>query len=539
MDNYEKILKQAEKEMKLLKHPYVGTEHLLLSLLSYKNLLSDLLKENKLTYTRFKRKLISIIGESTRQTNFVLYTPMLRNVLQEAMNQARVNKQDINEIYLFLAIIKQGEGIAYRVMEALKIDMNKINDDLVMEIRNDFMVANQDKLVGRDYEIDYILQTLLRKNKCNPLLIGKAGVGKTAIVEEISRRLEKNEVPQAIKNYRIINVDLSELIAGTKYRGDFEEKLNNLLKEIKGKKIILFIDEIHMLVNAGGADGAISAGEIFKPYLARGEIKCIGATTIKEYNSYIKKDEALDRRFQTIVIEEPSLAETINILKKVKNNYEQFHHIKIEESVIEKLCELSDKYFRSRANPDRSLELLDSLLSYGKFKNKNVVTINDLYLFIENKYGIKYLNNKEIKRWVEEHKNILCKDNDQTYQLIKQAYRKNLFYNINLDCYKTIESTYQLLGYPNNNNNFLFSNLKNNPFGVVIIKNINVNSCVNELLIKIIKERTINDNCGDIIDFNNVLFIGEESEQKQSIGFCSYPQGNELSKLFEETMICN
>ena len=315
MNKLNLILKKAENERDKLNHPYVGTEHLTLAILSQDSELSNELKKYNLTYNKFKKKLVSIIGIGTKSSTYTLYTPMLRNVLDDAEKLAASNNKDVSEKELFQSILDEGEGIAIRVMQAMKIKPEEITID---DNSNYMKYSVNDIVTDRENEISLVFQILMRKDKCNPLLIGDAGVGKTAIVEELARRLDSGKVPLILKGYKIMKLDLSELLSGTKYRGEFEEKLNKLLHQAIDRKVILFIDEIHTLVTAGGADGAISAGDIVKPYLARGDIKCIGATTINEYHEHFAKDQALNRRFQTIIINETSPEVTTNILNKIK-----------------------------------------------------------------------------------------------------------------------------------------------------------------------------------------------------------------------------
>ena len=232
-------------------------------------------------------------------------------------------------------------------------------------------VSLEESVVGREKELDMMIETLLRKKKNNPLLIGKAGVGKTALVEELVRRIKKGEVPEELLKKEIVLLEMGSLVAGTKYRGEFEERLTKLIREIiEQENIILFIDEIHAMVNAGGAEGAINASDILKPYLARGELKCIGATTTEEYYKFIEKDKALERRFEKITLQEPNKEETIEILKKVKKEYENHHHIKISNQNIEEIVTLANEYIYNRQNPDKSLELLDSVCAKIKAKQQ-------------------------------------------------------------------------------------------------------------------------------------------------------------------------
>lgn len=381
-----KILKDAEEERKLLSHPYVGSEHLLLAILKNNSEIKDRLEEIGLTYKKFKQELIDIVGIPKKNIDVNLYTPLLKRVLSNALSDAKENNKGVvTESHLLLAMLEEGEGIAIRIMIGMNINLDDLYDELKIKPQNikgeklevmtvgrvlNDLTNNFDKVIGRDKEINSVIEVLMRKKKCNPLLIGPAGVGKTAIVEELARRIKNKEVPMILLNKKIIDLPMGDLVSGTKYRGEFEERLTKIIKEIiKNKNIILFIDEIHTMVNAGGAEGAINAGDILKPYLARGEIKVIGATTTEEYERFISKDKALERRFETILIKEPTLEETKEILKGLKETYEHHHNIKITNENIKDMTFLANKYLFTKKNPDKTIDLLDSVCAYVKRKN--------------------------------------------------------------------------------------------------------------------------------------------------------------------------
>jgi len=271
-----------------------------------------------------------------------------------------------------VSILESGDGIGVRILISLGIDLESI----YKEMKNSFnpllneikkygyeMKTCENKLVGRDKEIEDILEILLRKNKNNPLLVGEAGVGKTAIVEELASRIS-NGFYEIFKGYKIINIDMSLILSGSKYRGDFEERLNNVIKEVlSNKKIILFIDEIHTILKAGGSEGAIDAANILKPYLSRGDLKIIGATTLDEYNKYFLKDKALVRRFDKVYINEPNLEMTRNILYNIKDNYKKYHNVTITKSNLDTILDLTNKYILDKKNPDKVIDVLDSVCS--------------------------------------------------------------------------------------------------------------------------------------------------------------------------------
>lgn len=385
-----KILKEAEVERYNLHHPYVGSEHLLLALLK-NSALKEKLNEYHLSYKKFKEELISVVGIPKKNMEINLYTPLIKRIISCALEDAKENNRgEVTASHLLLAMLDEGEGIAIRIMIGLDIDIDSLYDELkvkpndilnskleimnVGEVLND-KASNFDKVIGRDKEIDSLIEVLLRKKKSNPLLIGPAGVGKTAIVEELARRIKEHEVPSSLENKIIIDLPMGDLVSGTKYRGEFEERLTKIIKEvIKNKNIILFIDEVHSMVNAGGAEGAINAGDILKPYLARGDIRVIGATTTREYEKFIAKDKALERRFEIIKVNEPNLEETKDIISGLKDSYEHHHNLKITNENIEDIVTLGNKYLFGRFNPDKTIDLLDSVCAYVKRKNMIIKT---------------------------------------------------------------------------------------------------------------------------------------------------------------------
>lgn len=363
-----RIFKNAENIALELNHPYVGTEHLLLSLLKSSDKVRNILFKYGLTYDNFLENLKKVV--STKKESFTgIYTPLLKRVINGS------EKTTMDSLLLLASILEIGEGIAIRILTQMNIDIDSLYEEInykdktnnlsgeLAKIGKDMTLQdNTDILIGRDKEISQVIETLLRKNKNNPLLIGPAGVGKSAIIEELARLIKNEQVPDALKNKKIISLEMSKLVAGTKYRGEFEEKLNKIIKEIENNSdIILFIDEIHTMANAGGAEGAINASDILKPYLARGKVKVIGATTTNEYDKYISKDRALARRFEIIKINEPTPLETEYILSKIKTSFEKHYNIKITNNNIKDIVSLTDKYILNRYNPDKSIDLLDSV----------------------------------------------------------------------------------------------------------------------------------------------------------------------------------
>ena len=385
-----RIFKDAERIAIDLNHPYIGTEHLLLSLIKNDDKIKSILLKYDLTYDEFLEELLLVVGTSENKKCTCIYTPLLKRVIKTADEISK--SKNIEPIHLLEAILEEGEGIAIRIIISMGIDIDKLYDEIkkkhkkgntkleLYNIGKDMSkIDSDDILVGREKELSLIIETLLRKNKNNPLLIGSAGVGKSAIIEELARRINKGNVPNKLKDKKIVSLEMSSLVAGTKYRGEFEEKLNKIIKEIEeNPEIIIFIDEIHTMANAGGAEGAINASDILKPYLARGKVKIIGATTTNEYNKFIAKDKALSRRFEIIKINEPTIKETENILSKIRPSFEKHYNIKITDENIKNIVSLTDKYILDRFNPDKSIDLLDSVCAMKEVESTKEKDISKL-----------------------------------------------------------------------------------------------------------------------------------------------------------------
>ena len=392
MTNYDnetiKIFKLSEEEAKNLNHPFVGTEHIILGILKSNTEINDVFRQNNVSYELFRKNLITKTY-GYKVDNNIIYTPLLKRIIMFSNN--------IKDI--FLKIVEEDEGIGISILNSLDIDVNNIYKTIKSNEKyygiNITELAKSNELntiIGRDKEINNIIEILGRKNKCNPLLIGEAGVGKTAIVEELANRIVRNDIPSFLKNYTILSISMSSLVSGTKYRGEFEEKLEKIIKQVINKKVIIFIDEIHTIVGVGGSEGAIDASNILKPYLARNSIKCIGSTTINEYNKTIKKDKALDRRFNKVIINEPSNKEVKDILYGIKNSYELFHNVIINNKSLDyiqnKASLIKDKY-----EPDKSIDILDNVCTKASIYLKS----NELNKYKDELNKIIYNKNKCIE----------------------------------------------------------------------------------------------------------------------------------------------
>ena len=382
-----------------LGHNYIGTEHILYGLAKEgEGIAAKVLLNKGITPEKIVKKIEEIVGKGNEIEETLGFTPRTKRILENAfLETKKIGSNFIGTEHLLLAILKESDCLAVKIILELNVEIPKIYNEIAKvvneeEIDNDINkklsksvggtsatpTLNQygdditakaeegkyDTIIGREKEIERIMQIISRRNKNNPCLVGEPGVGKTAIVEGLAEKIIAGDVPENLKNKRIINLDISGIVAGAKYRGDFEERIKKILDEVKKtKNIILFIDEIHTIVGAGAAEGAIDAANILKPLLARGEIQLIGATTLDEYRKYIEKDSALERRFSIINVNEPSAKNTIEILKGIIDKYEAHHNVKITNEAIESAVNLSVKYITDRFLPDKAIDLIDEAAS--------------------------------------------------------------------------------------------------------------------------------------------------------------------------------
>lgn len=488
-----RVIVKAKEEMKKLKHPYVGSEHLLLAILSTENNISESLKEYKLDYKTLKEEIINIIGTGSEESKWFLYTPLLKRIFETAIIDSKENNSDVTIEHLFNALLEEGEGVAIRIMLGMNIDLEKLYkefsnsytkpkrkkskklmlDELGIDLTKKALNNELDPVIGRDLETKRLLEVLSRRTKNNPILIGEAGVGKTAIVENLSRMISSGNVPISLKNKRIISLDMASCVAGTKYRGEFEERMNKIIKEVEeNDDIILFIDEIHTLVGAGGAEGAIDASNIFKPALARGKLRCIGATTISEYKKFIEKDGALDRRFQKIEIEIPDKEKTKDILLNLKPIYEKYHNVILNNEIIDIIVNLSEKYIYDRYEPDKSIDILDEVCAKVSLKEtKDLKKYNELkqeYQIINNKKNDSIIKNnfKEASHYKEKENELLNKINNLELKLYskkkKEVTKRDVAGVVNS---KTKIPIYELLNETKTSIKNTYNKLKDNIIG--------------------------------------------------------------------------
>ena len=621
-----KAMVLSKKEKDYTESNYISTKHLLLSILSIDNDLKDKLNTFGINYGKVK----SLIPKDKEKSKEYFYSPKLKELLEKLIIDSKDNNQIITIESLFLSIISKDTD-AYKILIKLKVDINSLIKELKVNKSKTLLIdkiginlnnESLDKVIGRDKEIDELIEILNRKNKCNPVLIGEAGVGKTAIIEGLVKRIIDKQVPDYLLNKKVYLIDIASIISGTKYRGEFEEKIKMIIDEvIDNKDIILFIDEIHTLVGAGSSmDGGLDASNILKPYLARGKLKIIGATTLNEYSKTIEKDKALDRRFQKVLVKEPNKKQLKEILMDVKKNYEKYHGVIISEEVIDEIIKLSKKYIYNKKEPDRSIDILDDVSSkvsikkineelelerlnkelekiikikkkYLKLKDftkvfntkekeillkeklekvelnllrirkRKRVTLDDVRSVVSEKSLIPILNDLDIDNLKNNLKSKVInqdkaidkivdivnrikfdlKDNNKSYSLLFSGntgvgktylakelskYLTNNIIKIDMNEYIMPESINKLIGSPQGyigyNEETLLDQVKNNPYSVLILDEIEkANNSIVNFFLNILDEGYAFDNKGNKIRFDNVIIIMTTNAfvKEESIGF--------------------
>src|SRR5213596_1759557 len=393
----QQVLALARKEADRFNHNYVGTEHLLLGLIKLgQGVAVNVLQKMGLDLETVRMEVEKQVGSGpeTKIVGNVPYTPRVKKVLALAGKEAKaLNHSYVGTEHILLGLLREGEGVAARVLKSLELDIERTRNEILKELDPNFMPSDADQesgeptkrdvktpalrafgrdltdlarkgeldpVIGRRNEIERVIQVLCRRTKNNPVLIGEAGVGKTAIAEGLAQEIANGNVPELLRDRRVITLDLALMVAGTKYRGQFEERIKAVMDEIRrSKNVILFIDELHTIVGAGSAEGAMDASNIIKPALSRGELQCVGATTLNEYRKYIEKDAALERRFQTIKVDAPTVDEAIQILKGLRPKYEAHHKAKLTDEALETAVRFSDRYITGRFLPDKAIDVMD------------------------------------------------------------------------------------------------------------------------------------------------------------------------------------
>src|SRR5215467_1394669 len=407
-DRARRVVVLAQDEARVLNHDYIGTEHILLGLIQEgEGVAAKALESLGISLEAVRQQVEEIIGHGQQApSGHIPFTPRAKKVLELSLREAlQLGHNYIGTEHILLGLIREGEGVAAQVLVKLGAELTRVRQQVIQLLsgyqgketaeagtggrggesgnpstslvldqfgRNLTAAAMEGKLdpvIGREKEIERVMQVLSRRTKNNPVLIGEPEVGKTAVVEGLAQKIVKGEVPETIKDKQLYTLDLGALVAGSRYRGDFEERLKKVLKEIRTRgDIILFIDEIHTLVGAGAAEGAIDAASILKPMLARGELQTIGATTLDEYRKHLEKDAALERRFQPIKVEQPSLSHTIEILKGLRDRYEAHHGVTITDQAVVAAANLADRYIADRYLPDKAIDLIDEAGSKLRIK---------------------------------------------------------------------------------------------------------------------------------------------------------------------------
>lgn len=399
----QKVLSLAQEEAVRLGHNNIGTEHILLGLIREgEGIAAKALVALGLGLEKIQDEVESLIGRGQEQPTNIAYTPRAKKVIELSMDEARkLGHTYVGTEHILLGLIREGEGVAARVLNNLGVSLNKARQQVLQLLGSSETVSpshgsnpnvntptldglardltayakegHLDPVIGRSKEIERVIQVLSRRTKNNPVLIGEPGVGKTAIAEGLAQKIINNEIPETLKDKRVMTLDMGSVVAGTKYRGEFEDRLKKIMDEIRqAGNIVLFIDELHTLIGAGGAEGAIDASNILKPALARGELQCIGATTLDEYRKYIEKDAALERRFQPITVDQPSPEEAVQILYGLRDRYEAHHRVKITDAAIQEAVKLSDRYITDRFLPDKAIDLIDEASSKVRLRSYTI-----------------------------------------------------------------------------------------------------------------------------------------------------------------------
>lgn len=541
------ILKSAEGEMLNLRHPYVGTEHLLLALLKRDRVKKICYKFN-LTYTGFRDELVRLIGQASKKSEVILYTPLLKLVIDNAYNKSYDEHKEMDELYLLSSLFGESDGIALRVAYNMGVD----TDALVKELDKPKILSSIgvcltdkeiDKIYLRDKELDEVMEILLRKGKNNPLLVGDPGVGKTAIAYELARRIKCGNVPDRLKGKEVYLVSTSSLVSGTKYRGEFEERVNGLINEvIRNGNIILFIDEIHTIMKTGSSEAGVDGANILKPYLARSDLKIIGATTKREYDEYLKKDGAFARRFAKVIVNEPSLKDTITILNKLKKSYEEFYNLKINSNVIKYLVDLCDKYLPNSYNPDKSIDILDTSLSKIALEGKKrILTKEDVYEVISKRCNISLVSDENLDKvravLSDKYSEVLadnvvkmfkCRDKSKYMVFSGSDDKRRAPFDIgkclgvnviDIDC-ALYNDEYSLNKFVSTN--YLYNKISENPFSLVVFDNYNKRGRVLDNIIRMMKDKGYIENSMNerlYLDKSVMFLIDEEVNNK--VGFAA------------------
>ena len=574
------VIELAETIAKDMQNAFIGSEHLLLALLkSKKSPLRALLLPYHITYQRVRDDLMVLFDEKEEITQLVRFTKTVEVILELTMLHAlQRGKEEADIDDLIFCLFSMEKCVAYEILRKYEVDidlvmkgmqeqstMNELSKMKELTNLNAKMAGADQIILGREKEIEKVIMILCRKEKSNPLLIGEPGIGKTAIVEEVARRIAKRQVPASIENLVIFELSVNNLVAGTKYRGEFEEKIDKVCSLVKRyPNAVLFIDEVHQIIGAGKAEGSIDAATVFKPYLARSELKVIGATTMDEYTKYIEKDRALDRRFQTIVITEPSAKQTVSMIQNKIRNLAQFHSVGMEIGIIEEAVTISDKYLPMRHFPDKAIDVIDMACVKTKMKCKDMVTKEEITQVIEDltnisldrKVRITKLKNHLSEQFIGSEdllKQLLSSIRQCEYQtnsnhpygiwcfagqggigksqlakLISEGYfveEKSLIH-LNMELYKEANSLYYLTSSKDSIHHQPWTQLRKNPQCVLLLEHFNQSHPeVQMFFAKALEEGGWKDSKGLWIDLKSSLVIlSVNTPYREGFGFASQHQ---------------
>ena len=545
-------------------HQNVGSEHLLLSLLKmHDNQFKRFLKKYKVNEEVVEGDIKRLFGTSEDQPFYMEYSQSVKRILERSMEEAQKKNQDqVTLNLLTISLLKEKESVAYEILQKYHVDVEELIyllqeksafetplDQISTLVNINKKVKNKKyKIIGRENEIEQICTILSKKEKNNVLIIGEAGVGKSAIVEKLAMMINQHQVVDSLKNKIIYELSLSSLVAGTKYRGEFEEKFKKIIDKVKNlDNVIIFIDEIHNVIGAGGAEGAIDASNILKPYLARKDMTVIGATTIDEYYKHFEKDHAMNRRFSLVTLKENTKEETFEILKGIKCYYENFHHIKISDTILKELIALVDQHLKNRTYPDKAIDILDLSCVKAKFYHEQELTKIRIIETIEKYLNItihQQINKKTLEKQL--NKNIFGQEK-AIHQLVQTLETKKLplsffFYGqestgktttakilarelnyhylkLDMNQYKDIHTYYKLIGN-NQEPSILLSTLQSTPHTVLYLKNIDrANEEIIHLISQILEEGYYEDSKKRKISFENVIIILSQTNITHRLGF--------------------
>ncbi|XMB86277.1 AAA family ATPase [Mycoplasmatota bacterium WC44] len=539
----------------------IGSECLLMAMFGTEDSICRfLLTEYEVKNDDLRSEIESLYIVRKEKQDFYIYTPAYKEILYMALKMISENSSElVNEEHVFLSILKHRKNLACSVLESLGLsienlieDVEEVFDFTKTEKENKYLInltseARANKLspfIGREFYLNRLEKVLSRKTKANPLLIGNAGVGKTAIVEGLAMKFANSD---DYKHLTINAMKMSDLVAGSRYRGDFEERIVKILEEVKGSNNILFIDEIHNIIGTGNSEGTLDAANILKPYLARSDFKVIGATTLDEYNKHITKDKALTRRFQSVFVEEPSKEETLNILRGIKQSYEEYHETLLDEKYLEYIISEAENKIVLKKFPDKAIDILDESFTEAKFNKNKKVSIDNIKNAIKNITGVfgsdisdiikMELNYPEIKKYLinflagtntSNIMNVLFEGNHKT--LIDDLYKtlnitEEMLLKVDLKGFKEHSSISRLIGAPPGYVGFdrggiLSDHIKKYPISVVMFSNIEfAHFSIQAFIHDTLKSAYIADNFGNKIPLKNVMFICEDTRSEKELGF--------------------